>query len=316
MTATIRKCPSKPDLQSCGTAADRGARSNHESGNDSVAKRCWQILEFYQAEAGKSEHDSARWLVEQLSQDEQEVAARCSYAYWYLSRLPQEQHASPIESARFASAMREAIRHENCADDREEVLKLLKTTLDFHKTHKSTLYRTCMFESEDGRCSDSIDDMFLSQQRRERIHEEMLNFQTHVVRGHDKEDRAIFFAFPRKAAGKPDQEQLFVDAILYTMERALACSEFRSIGRQDELFLRCRLQGGILPSGEDTPGRGIGYAKVLSGPPQASCSPQRALPHHGYVQDDQALFGSRYCPKVCLSFLQGKVCRKGLVSYL
>jgi hypothetical protein len=143
--------------------------------------------------------------------------------------------------------MREAIRHENCADDREEVLKLLKTTLDFHKTHKSTLYRTCMFESEDGRCSDSIDDMFLSQQRRERIHEEMLNFQTHVVRGRDKEDRAIFFAFPRKAAGKPDQEQLFVDAILYTMERALACSEFRSIGRQDELFCVVDCKGGSCP---------------------------------------------------------------------
>jgi hypothetical protein len=257
--------PSFPELHSSGGVCDvvvrEGKRGNVGGDNDAVVKRCQQILGYYKAEAHKSELEEARWLVEQLSRDEQEVAARCSYAYWFLSthhRYQQQQHQhqhNPLtpstESARFATAMREAIRHRDCSDDPEEVLKHFRATLEFHATHKSGLYRTCMTGADGEGMKETIGDLLLSQQRRDRIHDEMTNCQTNVVRGHDKEDRAIFFAFPRKTARKSDngsEEDAFVDSILYTIERAVACSEFVSVGRQDQIVCVVNTKGGSCPS--------------------------------------------------------------------
>ncbi len=218
-----------------------------ESENLSVIKRCHQILSYYEDEANKPENEIGRWLTEQLSEEEQEVAAKCSYAYWFLST---QQDSPMAQSVRFATAQREAYRHRNCADSREEVLKLLKATIEFHTTNKSWLYRTCM-TTNDGvsNATESLDDVFLSQKRKDRIYDEMANYQTNVVRGHDKEGRSIFFAYPRKLAGKPDSEseQAFVDSVIYTLERTLAITEFRTIGRQDELFCVLDTKGGSCP---------------------------------------------------------------------
>ena len=99
--------------------------------------------------------------------------------------------------------------------------------------------------------NETIDDLLLSQQRRDRIDDEMTNHQMNVVRGHDREDRAIFFAFPRKTTRKSDnrsEEDAFVDSILYTVERAVACSEFVSVGRQDQIVCVVNTKGGSCPS--------------------------------------------------------------------
>ena len=97
--------------------------------------------------------------------------------------------------------------------------------------------------------TESLDDVFLSRQRKARIHDEMTNYQTNVVRGHDKEDRAIFFAFPRKQPGNADEEseQAFVDSVVYSLERTLAASELQSMGRQDELFVVLDTKGASCP---------------------------------------------------------------------
>ena len=220
----------------------------------SVVERCQQILCHYEAESSNPEYETARWVVEQLSQDEQEVAARCSYAYWYVATLPEQQrrriHRS-VESARFSTAMREAFRHTACADDPQEILRLLRETLQFHISNKTHMYRACMTtdDSVNSSTTESLDDVFLSRQRKARIHDEMTNYQTNVVRGHDKEDRAIFFAFPRKQSGNADEEseQAFVDSVVYSLERTLAASEFQSMGRQDELFVVVDTKGASCP---------------------------------------------------------------------
>ena len=255
---------SSPELQSSGSAISdvverEGNRVSVGEDNDAVVKRCQQILDYYESDAHTPEHKEARWLVEQLSRDEEEVAARCSYAYWFLStqhhyQQQQQQHnilTPSTESSRFATAMREAIRHKDCSDDQEEVLKHFRATLEFHATHKSGLYRTCMTGDDGDGVNETIDDLMLSQQRRDRIHDEMTNRQTNVVRGHDKEDRAIFFAFPRQSTRKSDnrsEEDAFVDSILYTVERAVACSEFISVGRQDQIVCVVNTKGGSCPS--------------------------------------------------------------------
>lgn len=256
MTVTLT-IPSSPDLKSsrASVVAWEDSQRNSEASqahNEIAVERCRQIIGYYESEVHKAEHETARWLVEQLEEDEQEVAARCSYAYWFLSTLPQEQdnQVDSRKSARLAAAMREAIRHMSCADDTEEVLKLFRATIAHHTSHKTWLYRTCMAgDDNSSSASETIGDVLLSQQRRNRIHDEMVNYQANVVRGHDKEDRSIFFAFPRKQSGKADSEgeQAFADSILYSLERALASSEYRSMGRQDELFCVLNTKGGSCP---------------------------------------------------------------------
>jgi len=237
-----------------------------------VVARCQKILAFYEEESQKSDHEMARWLVEQLTREEQEVAAQCSYAYWFLSQRASKATAATTktitESVRLATAMREAIRHTDCADNAKDVLKLFRATLEFHARHKTTIYRTCMSrktttttsetETNDtcgagtavstiANVSNNENEQQLSKERRERIHDEMNNYQTNVVRGHDREDRAIFFAFPRKKAGTSDSEEAFVDSLTYTMERAVAASEFQSIGRQDQIVCVLDTKGGSCP---------------------------------------------------------------------
>jgi len=249
MTALL-SIQSSPDLSAAESVPGEMKQANCdgvESENLSVVKRCNQILSYYADEANKPENEIARWLVDRLNEEEQEVAAYCSYAYWFLST----QQESPMgQSVRYATAMREAIRHRNCADTKEEILKLLRGTIVFHKTNKTHLYRTCMTRNNDvNKATESLDDVFLSQKRKERIYDEMANYQTNVVRGHDKEGRSIFFGFPRKLAGKPDSEgeQAFVDSIIYTLERSLAATELNSLGRQDELFCVLDTKGGSCP---------------------------------------------------------------------
>jgi len=258
MTAILEPLCS-PDLRSSfvgGVAVQEGSTRKTEvfGGQDSyAAARCRDILDYYAEDSSNPDHEKARWVVDQLTRDEQEVAAQCSYAYWFLSKSAQQHPSIPntkiTDSARFAAALREAIRHMGCAEDINEILRLFRATLEFHVRHKTRLYRTCMntpamtkttiaSEADSG-------DRLLIQQRRERIVDEMKNYQTNVIRGHDKEDRAIFFAFPRSSAGA--SEEAFVDAITYSLERALASSEFQSIGRQDEIFCILDTMGGSCP---------------------------------------------------------------------
>lgn len=217
--------------------------------NGIILVRCREIIAYYEEESQKPDHEMARWLVEQLSQDEQEVAAQCSYAYWFLVQNntsqspPSTMHIT--ESARYATAIREAIRHRDCADNRKDVLRVFRATIKFHLRNKTTLYRTCMLpQANTFNCDRNI---LLCKNRRERIDDEMKNYQTNVVRGHDKEDRAIFFAFSRKVSGTADTQDAFVDSITYSIERAIASSEYHSIGRQDQIVCILETKGGSCP---------------------------------------------------------------------
>jgi hypothetical protein len=243
--------------------------------DDFVVTRCREILDYYEVESQRNYDDQEllirpsnnerRWMVEQLTRDEQEVAAECSFAYWFLStqqyhqqQQRQSQHQSPnnnttmfvppiTESIRRAAAMQEAGRHLAGADSKEEALKLLQSTIKFHMTNKTTLYRTCMSMTTTETSEEKTNDkdntiLLLSQQRRQNIHDEMNHYQTNVVRGHDKENRAILFAFPRRSNSSNlntavgEEEERFLDSVMYILERSNACSEFISIGKQDEII--------------------------------------------------------------------------------
>jgi hypothetical protein len=60
--------------------------------------------------ASSSDETICRRLVEDLTQEDQETAARTSYAYWVASSSD-DQHACPSDETRIQMAMREARRH-------------------------------------------------------------------------------------------------------------------------------------------------------------------------------------------------------------
>ncbi len=59
--------------------------------------------------------------------------------------------------------------------------------------------------------------------------------QMAVVRGHDKDERAMILIFPRVSADSYSDEA-FIITILYTMERAIACTEALSKGRHEKII--------------------------------------------------------------------------------
>ena len=229
------------DDEDCGNGSSSSS-ADCSNNDDGVIERCRQVVEYYEDECQKPAYETARWLVEQLSPEEQETAARCSYSYWYLStQQKQPGRQAPSASARFATALREAVRHMDCADETAEILRLFRATIGFHASHETCLYRTCVSKTTANGQS------VLGRERYDRIHDEMTNFQINIVRGHDRDDRAVFFAFPRRKAGTADGEQAFVDSLVYTIERTLACSEFRSVGRQDQLIVVLDTKAGSCP---------------------------------------------------------------------
>eukprot|EP00537_Pseudo-nitzschia_pungens_P004770 CAMPEP_0172377142 /NCGR_PEP_ID=MMETSP1060-20121228/68749_1 /TAXON_ID=37318 /ORGANISM="Pseudo-nitzschia pungens, Strain cf. cingulata" /LENGTH=527 /DNA_ID=CAMNT_0013104813 /DNA_START=84 /DNA_END=1667 /DNA_ORIENTATION=- len=295
MTAILSPPCSHELKSSNGCRADDERIGNAETSDGTeafVIARCREILAYYEEESQNPEHDMPRWLVEQLTREEQEVAAQCSHAYWYLLQHSLKRtttstaststaststaststastststsiptHRVPIrESTRFATALREAIRHRDCAETAEDVLKMFRATLDFHRRNKTTLYRSCMSKEV---FAENDDSRLLSKQRRERIDNELKHFQNKFVRGHDREDRSIFFAYPRVKPGTADDEEAFVDSLIYTMERAIAASEFQSIGRQDQIL--CVLE-----------------AKGCSCPPMKTCQAALGVLQHFY----------------------------------
>lgn len=251
MTAIISPpCSHQPESGTTYANEDDSGAINLGDKIDIALVRCREIIAYYEEDSQKPDHEMARWLVEQLNQDEQEVAAQCSYAYWFLVHNNTSKSPSSTmhitELARYATAMREAIRHRDCADNRKDVLRVFRATIKFHVRNKTTLYRTCMLPQAFTFDCDR-DDILLSENRRKRIYDEMKNYQTNVVRGYDKQDRAIFFAFSRKVSGTADNEDAFVDSITYSIERAIASSEYHSIGRQDQIVCILETKGGSCP---------------------------------------------------------------------
>lgn len=243
-----------------------------------------KILQFYGEDAHRPENYQACQVVKQLSPQEQDEAANCSYAYWHLSckfrfrdrnnnkkkkknsNNKSDGGGDSFDSRklrtewRFGAAVREAIRHLEGVESVEDAVKLLKATLKFHTDNQTWHYRCCiqmmdgvtvddmmMIDPDDDKTGSTVSTSTLEkmEQRKSRICNEMTTVQPFVTRGHDRDFRSIIFAFPRNATG---EEESFIDSILYTMERAVACTEFQSHGRQDKVLTVMDSQGSTSPS--------------------------------------------------------------------
>ena len=193
---------------------------------------CKVILNAYLAHNFGENESVCQKLVSSLTLEEQEIAARTSYAYWLASMRSKE----PLpDDFRIKTAMREACRHMDGKGDFKFTLNMLKKTIAFRVARKIEIYRTCLQEDV---VYPNQEDCKQAAQRRSNIRENM-GIQTMVVRGHDRDKNAILLALPRKTKGKTkgDCVESFLDFVIYMIERVLACTEVISLGQKEKIVV-------------------------------------------------------------------------------
>lgn len=205
------------------------------------------------------EESACQKMIQELSEEDQEVAARTSYAYWVYTvgkgaenneccsqgnNFNGKQHASTEVShgnsttnharrqMRQRMAMREARRHLVGEGGKyEKGLVSLQKTIEFRKQWNIDLVRSCSLTHTN--VSAEGDDA-----RQKRLHyfellKKDLSNQLMVVRGHDVENRAVLIKMGRESS--ETDPQAYTLAQIYMAERALACTEVRTRGKQEKI---------------------------------------------------------------------------------
>lgn len=169
-------------------------------------------------------------LVESLTLEEQESAARTSYVYWHAATYGGEP---PSDELRLKMAMREAQRHTVGPHGYDRALEALKATCAFRKDRKLELFRT-LFDEYPPQYGNEEEKELANEYQAHIRHD--LSKQKVVVRGMDKESRAIIIVFPRTCP-EAISEDCFINTQLYMIERAIACTEVLSEGREDQIVV-------------------------------------------------------------------------------
>jgi len=240
--------------------------ANGEVGDDRVTNitsmdpDVWmEILHTPGPYANAEEEAACLKMIQELSEEDQEVAARTSYAYWAYTvgkgtennefcsqrnKVNEKQHAgmeftngnitiSHVHlQMRQRMAMREARRHLVGEGGKyENGLITLQKTIEFRKQWNIDLVRSC--SRTDTNASAEGDDA-----RQQRLHyfeliKKDLSNQLMVVRGYDRENRAVLIKMGRESSETDPQG--YTLAQIYMAERALACTEVRTRGLQEKI---------------------------------------------------------------------------------
>jgi hypothetical protein len=191
-----------------------------------------EILEFQGHYRDAEEKAMCQRMVEALSPEEQEIAARTSYTYWIVATTDGDCPAS--DATRKNMAMKEARRHlVGEGNNYENAMKSLREKCKFHKDHKIDLLRLCFANNAAARVGSQEDLDLLS--RWETLLKDEIECQTTWVGGHDREHRAICHRSSRSTAQVDEEAYSLMQ--LYMAERALACSEIYSKGREDQIIV-------------------------------------------------------------------------------
>jgi len=172
--------------------------------------------------------EQCKKMIAQLSEEELELAAQSSYAYWKYS----QSCSSPSSELRKKMAMREANRYFLAANrDQSKALEYLRKTCTYRQETRVDILRAC-FDKDF--CFANEQDRDLAATFRARILQDTAS-QPIVVHGRDKADCAILRIGERHCSKTDDQE--FLTTQLYMVERALAATEANSMGCQDMMVV-------------------------------------------------------------------------------
>jgi len=173
-------------------------------------------------------------LAQLLNEQELEILAQTSYAYWLASLSPDHP---PTAEQRLRMATRE-VRRQSCkSPDDAAVLQAVKETVRHRLERRYDLLRACNM--------DTTQLVFESDAEKAEVEEALaklraavdsdLKKQAAFIRGTDKEGRALLVGRSRLVEGTDDVE--FVTTQLYLIERALATTEFITKGVEEKIVV-------------------------------------------------------------------------------
>lgn len=139
-------------------------------------------------------------MVSQLTEKEMEIAAQTNYDYFKYNK-----------GSRTDIVRSMAQRYVDSKKDADVALTKMRETLEFRQTVNINTIRTAFDDPENSR--DGTEKALL---------EHRLSKKSHYVQGYDKDGRATYLFIPRRV--DEHEEEGSVKEILYSIERALACS--------------------------------------------------------------------------------------------
>jgi len=207
------------------------------SGQEEVPCHSTKRRGFFGGATKHSELDSkmermVTQLVEELTEDEREHAARASYKYLWKSVTTKDTEKQSKdwleEQSTVAKAM--ALRFLKSKKGNYSVaLQKLRRAIEFRKEMDVDGLRLC-FQASKLDLDEATQEKYAMY--RERLSERMTTGRVYVC-GYDKQGRAIYTIFAART--KDFDPEWFLKESLYNFERALACTERESGGLQESI---------------------------------------------------------------------------------
>lgn len=174
--------------------------------------------------------NDARQMIESLTDDEKEHAARANFAY--LWRAVTEANSPALSQERDDAAALMAMRHlKSKKGDTELALTKLKSAIQFRKDFDLDGLRLCFHAEE---LKDHFDEETKERYAmyRAKLEDRMTTGRVYVS-GHDKCGRAIYTIYAART--KDFDREWFLKESLYNFERAIAATEHRTGGKEQSI---------------------------------------------------------------------------------
>ncbi|KAL3917497.1 MAG: hypothetical protein SGILL_004686 [Bacillariaceae sp.] len=172
-------------------------------------------------------------MVQELSDDEREHAARSSYKYLWKSvtssASERECKEFLVEQSTMAKAMAKRFLSSK-KGDYAVALKKLKSAIAFRKETDVDGLRLCFQADQIKDLDDETRDLYASY--RQHLSERMTTGRVYVC-GYDKDGRAIYTIYAART--KDFDPEWFLKESLFNFEKALACTERESGGLRDSI---------------------------------------------------------------------------------
>jgi len=169
-------------------------------------------------------------MIQSLTDEEMEIAARCSYRYLRKS-MSKDESEKPSKEIQKKIAKSMAKRHLVAGNgNKQNALTKMKNTIQFRSEMNVDGLRLCYDEEN----IESGDKEY--QKLREGLDNEMLT-PVCQIRGYDKDFRAPINAIVNEKTDGIFHPVEYVRIHLYMIERALACQERRTGGEEDCRFV-------------------------------------------------------------------------------
>lgn len=194
-----------------------------------------EILEAPASYGSDEEKEACQRMVESLTPEYRRTASYTSYAYWYALTYF-EGDDKPCKEVALQAAMKEARRHlVACGNEEEIATGRLRECCQFREENHLELFRTCYQVLPDGleKKEGTPEEEELKTKFRGFVEEELNTKQAFFVRGQDQDSRAVVVKMDR--VSPETNPEAYSLTQLYIAERAIACTEFLSKGKEDKV---------------------------------------------------------------------------------